>query len=108
MVPWSFAQAASFAPPHIRSTSKTTCVVSVTSRREGFPQFGIRVVLKLTRAKFRIKIGDVSGRRRRAVNVSPKGPSPARARLTNDQVPAFRVVRTCREYDNQGSTFSAM
>src|SRR6516165_6645855 len=97
MVPWSFAQAASFAPPHIQSTSKTTCVVSVTSRREGCPQFGIRVALKLTRAKFRIKIGDVSGRRRSALNVSPQGPSPARARFTNDLVPVFRVVHTCRE-----------
>ena len=43
------------------------------------------------------KVGDVSGRRRSAVNVSPQGPSPARARFTNDLVPVFRVVHTCRE-----------
>jgi hypothetical protein len=67
MVRWLFAQAAIFAPLRIGSTiaaSDTTCVVSVTSRRERCPPFGIRLVCERMRKNFRTKIGDVSGRNR--------------------------------------------
>ena len=65
MVRWLFAQAVIFAPLRIRSTnaaSDTTSVVSVTSRRERRPPFGIRLVCELMRGSFRPKLGDGSGR----------------------------------------------
>jgi hypothetical protein len=43
----------------------------------------------------RVLINAQSGHGR--VEVSPKGRSPARARLTNDLVQVFRVVHICRE-----------